>query len=112
MSASDHLSDVQFMDIRQVGKLPAGDYPGFTMSQYHRAPHKVNAASGTVERYSHQDLRDLTESMRTHGWRPEDAMHLGAGEHRYRAARLAGIKRVPVVHDGGALDAAVTAGGW
>lgn len=109
MSAQDHLG-TQFMSMRQMGTLQAGDVPGMTMSELANDDYARWEKDQTSDKYAGTDaMEDLTSSVEEHGVKePIQVGNWGGmaggsgpsvidGHHRYLAAYDAGNQsRVPV----------------
>lgn len=117
MSATDHLSNVQFMHVDEIGAMHSADFPQVTMAEYAADPWKAareHPEGPHAERYSAHEWSALESHIDQHGVRDMEPLHIGEGEvldghHRYRAAIRAGHTHLPVVHEHDALEAAVGA---
>ncbi|MFC1638887.1 ParB/RepB/Spo0J family partition protein [Patescibacteria group bacterium] len=84
---------------KEQAALPAAALPEIALDQIHENPDQPRTFFG------HQELEELTESVREHGIiqpltltpRREGGYTIVAGERRYRAAKMAGLKAVPAL---------------
>ena len=101
MSASDNLSQNQFMDIDKVGRLWSGD-PDFKGRKVHELDeYEVSAHdAGGYDDRTKSNYQELESHVSKHGVQEPlvvSGRTLLDGHHRYTAAKKLGIKKLPVV---------------
>lgn len=101
MSASDNISPVQFMSVKELGGYQSSDYPEKSMDQVHSM---IRRDMGRNDRLSYTQ-RTLTNSIKDEGFDPGQPVTVdpvnkiyGQGHHRFSAARSARLTQIPVVH--------------
>lgn len=100
MAADDHLSPVQFMSMKRLGRLPSGDYPGFTMHEVateeypneHHPWQKRERQDQLTEDIGRNGIQKPLKVERDVAGRPV----VGDGHHRYIAAHNLGKTQAPV----------------